>query len=85
MFRIVPLPNTRRTKATVSLFCMCAGMQANLEAGFLFNPAAFFVCLEQTGSLVFCRVAAVSKDMETELTCTCECAPSAVFAKFLGV
>lgn len=28
--------------------------------------------LEQSGSLVFCRVAAVNKDMDTELTCTCE-------------
>lgn len=27
---------------------------------------------EQSGSLVFCRVMAANKDMETELTCTCK-------------
>lgn len=26
----------------------------------------------QSGSLVFCRVSAADKDMEAELTCTCE-------------
>ena len=35
-------------------------------------PRHVMFVLEQTGSLVFCRVAAVDKDMDTELTCTCK-------------